>query len=240
VASDSRKASTRAVAPAARVATSKVQRRERRVIGSGSQRQSAAADQASGRDGGDPCNPQGPRPSALRRQRDRTLDRELPFGAAGDADLQGPGQLVGIKPVLEHHRVGAVVLHHTRLRDAPAAGALHRTQGFRQGGIGLGQAAEADPEVEGHIALYGYGMHETWTDMRRFHYTDVEAGQTTPVYADLVVPTGINLFANNNGKLVQRARPRYNSEYLYNVSELTRIGAIALDYHTLEQWFSKP
>jgi hypothetical protein len=94
--------------------------------------------------------------------------------------------------------------------------------------------------LQKYIALYGYGMHETWTDMRRFHYTDVEAGQTTPVYADLVVPTGINLFANNNGKLVQRARPRYNSEYLYNVAELTRIGAIALDYHTLEQWFSKP
>ncbi len=94
--------------------------------------------------------------------------------------------------------------------------------------------------LQKYIALYGYGIQETWTDMRRFHYTDVEAGQTVPVYADLVVPTGINLFANNNGKLVQRARPRYNSEYLYNVSELTRIGAIALDYHTLEQWFSKP
>lgn len=94
--------------------------------------------------------------------------------------------------------------------------------------------------LQKYIALYGYGMHETWTDMRRFHYTDVEAGQTTPVYTDLVVPTGINLFASNNGKLVFRARPRYNSEYLYNVAELTRIGAIALDYHTLEQWFSKP
>jgi hypothetical protein len=76
--------------------------------------------------------------------------------------------------------------------------------------------------------------------MRRFHYTDIEAGQTTPVYADLVVPSGINLFINNNGKLAYRARPRYNSEYLYNVNELTRIGALALDYHTLEQWFSKP
>lgn len=94
--------------------------------------------------------------------------------------------------------------------------------------------------LQKYIALYGHGIQETWTDMRRFHYTDIEAGQTTPVYADLVVPTGINLFANNNGKLVYRARPRYNSEYLYNVSELTRIGAIALDYHTLEQWFSKP
>lgn len=94
--------------------------------------------------------------------------------------------------------------------------------------------------LQKYIALYGHGIQETWTDMRRFHYTDIESGQTTPVYADLVVPTGINLFANNNGKLVYRARPRYNSEYLYNVSELNRIGAIALDYHTVEQWFSKP
>jgi hypothetical protein len=52
--------------------------------------------------------------------------------------------------------------------------------------------------------------------------------------------TGIDLFLNNNGKLVYRARPRYNSEYLYNIPELTRIGALALDYHTVEQWFSKP
>lgn len=94
--------------------------------------------------------------------------------------------------------------------------------------------------LQKYIALYGHGIHETWTDMRRFHYTDVEAGQTIPVYADFVVPSGINLFANNNGKLTYRARPRYNSEYLYNVKELTRIGAIALDYHTVEQWFSKP
>lgn len=94
--------------------------------------------------------------------------------------------------------------------------------------------------LQKYIALYGHGIQETWTDMRRFHYTDIEAGQTTPVYADLVVPAGINLFPNNNGKLVYRARPRFNSEYLYNVSELTRIGAIALDYHTVEQWFSKP
>jgi hypothetical protein len=38
---------------------------------------------------------------------------------------------------------------------------------------------------------------------------------------------------------VYRARPRYNSEYLYNVAELDRIGALALDYHTKEMWFSQ-
>ncbi len=93
--------------------------------------------------------------------------------------------------------------------------------------------------LQKYIALYGHGIHETWTDMRRFHYTDVEAGTTGQVYADFAVPTGIDLYINNSDKLVYRARPRYNSEYLYNVSELTRIGALALDYHTKEQWFTQ-
>ena len=89
------------------------------------------------------------------------------------------------------------------------------------------------------IALYGWGMQETWTDMRRFHFTDVEPGTTNQVYTDFVAPSGIDLFINNKGKLAYRARPRYNSEYLYNVTELGRIGALELDYHTKEQWFSQ-
>jgi hypothetical protein len=93
--------------------------------------------------------------------------------------------------------------------------------------------------LQKYIALYGHGLHETWTDMRRFHYTDVEAGTTGQVYADFAVPTGLDLFINNSDKLVYRARPRYNSEYLYNVAELTRLGALALDYHTKEQWFTQ-
>lgn len=91
--------------------------------------------------------------------------------------------------------------------------------------------------LQKYIALYGFGMMETWVDMRRFHYVDPDpkGGQ---VYADLVLPTGIDLFINNSGKYTYRARPRYNSEYLYNVAELTRLGALALDYNTMEQWFS--
>jgi hypothetical protein len=93
--------------------------------------------------------------------------------------------------------------------------------------------------LQKYIALYGFGMHETWVDMRRFHYTDIDDKTGAQVYADLVMPTGIDLFINNSGKYTYRARPRYNSEYLYNVAELTRIGALALDYNTKEQWFSQ-
>jgi hypothetical protein len=92
--------------------------------------------------------------------------------------------------------------------------------------------------LQKYIASYGYGTIETWIDMRRYHYNeDKENG--IQVYTDFTPPSGINLYVNNNNKLVYRARPRYNSEYLYNVAELERIGAIALDYHTKEMWFSQ-
>jgi len=93
--------------------------------------------------------------------------------------------------------------------------------------------------LQKYIALYGFGMLETWVDMRRFHYSDLDEKAGGQVYADLVMPTGIDLFINNSGKLTYRARPRYNSEYLYNVAELERLGALALDYSTKEQWFSQ-
>lgn len=94
--------------------------------------------------------------------------------------------------------------------------------------------------LQKYIALYGHGFMETWADMRRYHYVDVETGTTRQVYTDFASPSGSNLFANNNGKLVYRNRPRFNSEFLYNIDALTTIGALALDFHTKEQWFSQP
>jgi hypothetical protein len=94
--------------------------------------------------------------------------------------------------------------------------------------------------LQKYIALYGWGVQETWSDMRRFHYNkDKDPATGLPVYAGFT-PPATELYLNNNGKLVYRARPRYNSEYLYNIPELTRLGALALDYHTKEMWFSQP
>jgi len=94
--------------------------------------------------------------------------------------------------------------------------------------------------LQKYIALYGYGFMETWADMRRFHYTDFETGTTRQVYTDFAPPAAADLFVNNNFKYIYRVRPRYNSEFLYNIDALTTIGALALDYHTKEQWFSQP
>ena len=96
--------------------------------------------------------------------------------------------------------------------------------------------------LQKYIALYGWGVHQTWTDMRKFHYTDGYPNTTDPsVYAGFTPPptSPINyLISTNNGKLAYRCRPRFNSEYLYNIPELTRIGAINSDYNTYECWFS--
>jgi hypothetical protein len=97
--------------------------------------------------------------------------------------------------------------------------------------------------LQKYIALYGWGTHQTWIDMRKYHYVDIEEGTGKQVYTDFVTPptSPVNyLISTNNGKLVYRCRPRFNSEYLYNIPELTRIGAINNDYNTYECWFSMP
>ena len=94
--------------------------------------------------------------------------------------------------------------------------------------------------LQKYIALYGWGVQQTWTDMRKFHYTDMDPVAPYQVYAGFTPPSGANLISTNNGKLVYRCRPRYNSEYLYNIPELTRLGALSLDYNTVQPWFTQP
>lgn len=99
--------------------------------------------------------------------------------------------------------------------------------------------------LQKYIALYAWGVHDTWVDMRRYHYSDIDPATSQQVYAGFRVPAGVDLNSltgSNNGKLVYRTRPRYNSEYLYNIPALTAIGAypVGNDYHTKECWFSMP
>ena len=91
------------------------------------------------------------------------------------------------------------------------------------------------------IALYGFGFMEVWADMRRFHYNlDIDPATGLVVYRDFSPPFDLDLFINNNKKLIYRVRPRYNSEYRWNTAALIPLGGLALDYHTKEQWFSQP
>ena len=93
--------------------------------------------------------------------------------------------------------------------------------------------------LQKYIALYGWGIQETWTDMRKYHYIDLDPLTGKQVYAQFTPPSGFNLISTNNNNLVYRCRPRFNSEYLYDIPELTRIGALNLDYITYQPWFTQ-
>ena len=89
-----------------------------------------------------------------------------------------------------------------------------------------------------YIALWGWGHNELWMDMRRYHYTDLDPVSGAQVFRGFAPPT--NLFPDNGGKVVQRIRPRYNSEYVWNQAGLSAIGALATDYHTKPLWITQP
>lgn len=94
--------------------------------------------------------------------------------------------------------------------------------------------------LQKYIALYIHGACETWTDMRRYHYTDIDQATGQQVYRDFTPPSGSDLYTDNGGQFVYRVRPRYNSEYVWNLKELERIGATSPSYHTKKCWFSEP
>jgi hypothetical protein len=89
-----------------------------------------------------------------------------------------------------------------------------------------------------YIALWMWGHNELWMDMRRYHYTDIDLASGKQVYPNFAPPT--NLYPDNGGKVVQRIRPRYNSEYVWNRAGLDVIGGLALDYHTKPMWIIQP
>jgi len=91
-----------------------------------------------------------------------------------------------------------------------------------------------------YIAQWGWGHNELWMDMRRYHYTDVDPASGTQIYPGFTPPTSTNLYSDNAGKLVQRIRPRFNSEYVWNVPGLTAIGGLLPDYQTKPLWIIQP
>jgi len=84
-----------------------------------------------------------------------------------------------------------------------------------------------------YIALYFHGFSETWVDLRRYNYGGL-------AYPSFTVPTGANLFPDNNGKLVTRIRPRPQVEFLWNLESIRSIGGLEVDYHTKPVWFQVP
>lgn len=104
----------------------------------------------------------------------------------------------------------------------PAAGSLTLTQIMSQK----------------YIAQWAWAHVETWMDMRRYNYTGVDPSTGAPVYPGFSTPAV--LYPDNNGKIAQRIRARYNSEYVWNRASLDVIGGLALDFHTKPLWITQP
>jgi hypothetical protein len=85
-----------------------------------------------------------------------------------------------------------------------------------------------DIMLQKYIALWVHGALETWVDMRRYDYSN-------SVYTGFTLPNP--LFIDNNGKPAYRFRPRYNSEYVWNLEALKKIGGDLPDFHTKKPWF---
>ncbi|MBB6112122.1 Starch-binding associating with outer membrane [Mucilaginibacter lappiensis] len=89
----------------------------------------------------------------------------------------------------------------------------------------------ADIMQQKFISLFVWGSLEAWADERRYNYdTNIFQGFSKPG----------TLYPDNGGKQVYVVRPRYNSEYIWNVPALKSFGALDPDYHTKKPWFILP
>jgi hypothetical protein len=87
-----------------------------------------------------------------------------------------------------------------------------------------------------YIAQWIWNFEETWTDMRRYHYTDKDPATNEQVYVGFKLPA--TFFADNVNKPAQRLRPRFNSEYVWNRAGLDAVGGLAIDYQTKPLWIT--
>lgn len=82
-----------------------------------------------------------------------------------------------------------------------------------------------------YIAQWGWAGLEQWCDLRKYHYDPM-------VFTQYYQLSGSEFATNNGGKYAYRFRPRYNSEFAWNRSELDKWGGLAANYNTVETWFS--
>jgi hypothetical protein len=91
----------------------------------------------------------------------------------------------------------------------------------------------ADIMQQKYIAQWGWAGIETWCDLRKYKFSPT-------VFRTFVqLPVG-DIFASNGGKYMNRMRPRYASEYVWNAVELAKWGGLNANYNTQEMWFSMP
>lgn len=96
----------------------------------------------------------------------------------------------------------------------------------------------SDILLQKYIGDWGWNFVESWVDMRRYHYFDLDPATGQQVYRTYSIPS--YAAANLGQKPCYRLLPRFNSEYVWNIEALRAIGGLNQDYHTYECWFSQP
>jgi len=95
-----------------------------------------------------------------------------------------------------------------------------------------------DIMLQKYIADWAWNPYETWSDIRRYHYFDVDPVTNDQVYRSFVIPF---YNTNNQGpKPAYRFLPTNFSEFDWNEAEIRRLGGFNIDYHTYEMWYSQP
>ncbi len=136
-------------------------------------------------------------------------------------------------------------------------------------GLSMGDFSLSHIMMQKWVALYPWGAAEAWTDMRKYHYDIDYTGEypsngngwsqsileqkwdTDPdkVYKGLyLLPAQVanrkgSYNVLNEGAPAYRLRPRYNSEYMWNLPSLESLQPIsgnAPNYQTSIPWFAYP
>jgi len=101
-----------------------------------------------------------------------------------------------------------------------------------------GELTLSDIMLQKFIGDWAWNPYESWADIRRYHYFDLDPETNQKVYQTFEIPF-YNI--NNLGpKPVYRFLPTFNSEFDWNEQEIRRIGGFNQDYHTYEMWFTQP
>lgn len=101
-----------------------------------------------------------------------------------------------------------------------------------------GSLTLTDIMLQKYIGDWAWNPFETWSDVRRYHYFDLDPVTNDQVYKSFVIPF-YNL--NNQGpKPAYRFLPTNFSEFDWNEAEIRRLGGFNIDYHTYEMWYSQP
>jgi hypothetical protein len=118
--------------------------------------------------------------------------------------------------------------------------AAQRTTYFASGAVKTTAAnlTLSDIMLQKYIGDWAWNPHESWSDVRRYHYFDLDVETNDRVYRSFEIPF---YSINNLGPKPQyRFLPTNFSEFDWNEQEIRRIGGFNTDYHTYEMWFSQP